>query len=169
MDRRRLTRKVLIFSSAVYVVAPLVLIYFYSAANFYTRMEQWYAMNISLQSVDPTRIAIDDPEADIEILESLLSPELKQEGFAREIHTRWRADRDWAIREGDLEHFEISRDSANVVVLLRMDTSDAAGTQFREVRQTTGWKKIGRAWYLADLKDELVEERFKPWPGMVLP
>lgn len=164
-----LTLKVLVFSVLAYVLAPLALVVFLADANFYTRMEQWYAMNISLQSVDPTRLAIDDPEADIAILNSLLSPELVQEGFAERLHAFWRDNRDWAIREGDLEFFEITKDTARVVVLLRMDTTTTEGMHYREVRQTTRWEKIDGGWYLADLNDVLVEERFEPWRGVVMP
>ncbi len=166
---RRLTRQTLTFAAVVYVGAPIVLVYFWAADNFYTRMEQWYAMNISLQSVDPTRVAIDDPEADISILESLVTPELRRSGFVRDLHAQWRADRNWAIREGDLEEFNITRDTANVVVLLRMDSSSAEGMSYREVRQRTSWERIGRAWYLASLKNEDTEDRFEPWPGIVVP
>lgn len=164
-----LTFKVLVFAFTAYFVAPLVLVCLYASGNFYTRMEQWYAMNISLQSVDPTRVAIDDPEADMEILNSLMSPELRAAGFAQALHERWRADRLWAIREGDLEAFAITDDTAMVEILLRMDMATAEGTHFREVRETTQWKKIDGSWYLADLNDDLVEERFTPWPGIVMP
>lgn len=168
-DAKRLTRQMLIFAAVVYVGMPLVLVYFWAADNFYTRMEQWYAMNISLQSVDPTRLAIDDPEADIAILESLVTPELRRNGFVRDLHAQWRANRNWAIREGDLEEFSITQDRANVVVLLRMDSASAEGMSYREVRQRTSWERIGPAWYLAELEDKHIEERFEPWPGIVMP
>lgn len=165
----RLTRKVLLFASVAYLILPLILVCLYASTNFYTRMEQWYAMNISLQSIDPTRVAIDDPKADLEILNSLVAPKLRSEGFAEKLHERWRADKLWAIREGDLEAFSIDKKSAHVVILFHTDMATAEGTHFRDVRETVRWDKIDGTWYLADLKDELAEERFTPWPGVILP
>jgi hypothetical protein len=168
-NRGRLTRNVLLFASVVYLLVPFVLACIFADENLYTRMELWGAMNISLQSVDPGRIAIDDPKKDIAILESLVSPELRREGFAQKMHARWRQDRFWAIRDGDLESFEATEDSTTIVMLLKMDVSTDEGTHIRDVRETTTWHRIGRTWYLVGLEDKLVEQRFKPWPGVVRP
>lgn len=164
-----LTIKVVAFACVAYLLAPLVLASLYTTGNFYTRMEQWYAMNISLQSIDPTRIAIDDPEEDIRILENLVSPKLRSEGFARDVHARWKADRLWAIREGVWESFDMTGTTADGVVVFKTDMATADGIHYRDVRETLHWEKIDGAWYLADLKDEIAEEKFTPWPGIILP
>lgn len=168
-DTTRLTFKVVVFAVVAFVIAPLILACLYTTGNFYTRMEQWYAMNISLQSIDPTRLAIDDPEEDIAILESLVSPKLRSEGFARALHARWKADRLWAIREGVWESFDMTRTTADGVVVFKTDMATAEGMHYRDVRETLHWEKIDGTWYLADLKDETADDRFVPWPGVILP
>ncbi len=165
----RLTRKVVIFGLVFYVIVPFILACLYATSNFYTRMEQWYAFNISLQSIDPTRIAIDDPEADIKILESLMAPKLRETGFAKDLHTRWREDKLWAIRDGDVEDFHISRDKADVVMLFHTDMATGEGMHYRDVREHTFWEKIDGSWCLSDLQFEVADQRFTPWPGVILP
>jgi len=163
------TLKVLAFAAVAYVVAPLVLVCLFGTGNFYTRMEQWYAMNISLQSIDPTRVAIDDPVEDLAILENLVSPRLRDQGFARDVHARWKADRLWAIRRGDWESFDLTGNTARGVVLFKTDMATGEGMYYRDVRETLAWEKIDGTWYLSDLKDEIAKERFTPWPGVIRP
>jgi hypothetical protein len=164
-----LTRNVLAFALAAYAIVPLILVALYASGNFYSRMIQWYSMAISLQSVDPGRIAIDDPERDVEILNGFISPALRREGFARKQHERWHENRHWAFRSWDLESLEFTENTADLVFVIHTDTTSEAGTHYRDIRQTTHWEKIGRTWYLDDLKDELVKDIVKPWPGVVKP
>lgn len=165
------TAHVAAFSLVAFVAVPLLLVAFFGDSNLHSRMEQWYALHISLQSVDPGRIAIDDPEADTKLIASYLEPGPGRLDRAKEFHDMWRNDRDWAIRDGDLKKFEIDQNGqqAEIVLDLVMDTANETSTTYREVRERSIWTKIDGAWYLSTIDSETTDTYTRKRPGVIRP
>ena len=82
-------------SGFAFVILPLAVVAWNGGGSLEMRIQQWNALRQSIQSADPAREAIDDPDADSKLIENFLLPTAGRSDAARARYRQWRRDRDW--------------------------------------------------------------------------
>jgi hypothetical protein len=143
-----------------FIVLPLAVVAWNGGGSLEMRIQQWNALQQSIQSGDPAREAIDDPEADSKLIANFLPPAAGRDEAARERYRRWRRDRDWWTVNVHLRSIE--RDEADTTArvvhefemkLLR----DGRELERRRVEHVDEWRRVGRVWYLSGDSKRVLE------------
>ena len=114
---RRQKASTFAFFALAFVVVPLFVAKWKAGGNLHSRVHRLWALHMSIQSGDPGRVAIEDPEADIAILEELRSGLVvfSVNGLVQQFRFRIRMDRsgnheeDCCMNEDGTQHANLER------------------------------------------------------------
>jgi hypothetical protein len=148
------------FFVLAFVVLPLAVVSWKGGGTLEMRFQQWNALRQSIQSRDPAREAIDDPDADTAIIESFLFPSEERHSLARARYEQWRANRDWWTMDVHLKSVEKDESGTSAIVkhefemkLIREDLE----LERRRVLRSETWERADGVWYLRRTEEELLE------------
>jgi hypothetical protein len=159
-------------SGFAFVILPLAVVAWNGGGSLPMRIQQWNALRQSIQSVDPAREAIDDPDIDSKLIENFLLPAAGRSDAARARYRQWRRDRDWWTVNVHLRSItpDATGERARVVhefeiKLLR----DGRELERRRVEHVDDWERVGRVWYLNSDSERVLESRPPPELGFYTP
>lgn len=157
-SRRRVLPGLIVvgFFIIAFVVLPLLKVTFFGGSNFYSRFGRWGALRISIQSVDPGRIAVDDRDAEIKILTNFLYPFDTATSRASAYYDTWRADSEWSIRGAELKGVEFSEDRQSALATTFVHMQNVFDV--REFNFITQWRKHDSIWYVETEEEILLNE-----------
>ena len=147
-----------------FVVLPLAVVVWRGGGTIELRIQHWNALRQSIQSSDPAREAIDDPDADAALIAGFLFPAAGRDERARSLYREWRANRDWWTVDVHLR--SIDEDDAGTVATVTHEFEmkllrDRVELERRLVARIDTWEKSGGVWYLRE-NEERVIEVFEP-------
>jgi hypothetical protein len=155
------------FFALAFVVVPLFVAKWKAGGNLHSRVHRLWALHISIQSGDPGRLAIEDAEADIAILEELLLPSPRRTARAREFYQHWRQRKDWPVVE--IDEPEIQLDPSGCSATARYVLKMRQPYKRREVAYVDTWRKLDGVWYLARRRERPLRTYANPGRGLVRP
>ena len=121
--------------------------------HFYSRVQRLDTVRISIQSDDPARELMDEPEKEIVLIETFLLPSPDRRKRAEEMYTTWRANKDWSVAFGKTNFIE----STNTAIVERSLQWTRPGT-LRLYGEKSNWQKQDGIWYLAKSEEFLLKE-----------
>jgi hypothetical protein len=160
------------FFLGAFVVVPLAVVSRCGGGNLDSRFQQWSALRQSIQSEDPTREIIDDPQADTELIASYLWPAPDRAARARSYYEQWRANRTWWTVEMHLRGVDYAQDRTRAAVTYEIEIKhleDKRETERRRTSRLEQWERRDGVWYLRESEDSVLEV-LEPRPrGFLLP
>ena len=155
------------FFVIAFIVLPLLKVTLFGGSNIHSRIARWNALRISIQSVDPGRIAVDDRDAEIKLLTDFLYPFDTAPLRASTFYDTWRSQSEWSIRLAELKPVEFSEDRRTVVSTTFMRMQNVF--EIREFYLTGSWLKHDGIWYLETEKLFLLDAYTSPPQRMYRP
>jgi hypothetical protein len=153
-----------LYFSAAFVGVLLLVVGAKSGANFYSRVQRLDSLRVSIQSADRAREALNDPSADITLIESFLLPSPERHGRASAYYNQWRSNKDWSVSFGATTFLE----SGNAALVERSLQMSRSG-QLRLYMERDFWEKQAGTWYQREANEVLLKEEAIPLRGPVLP
>ncbi len=156
-----------VFYLAAFVLVPVVIVAARGDANLHSRIQRLWALQISIQSDDPGRLAIEDAAADVEILEELLVPAAERRARARKMYDSWHRRREWGIYEIDGPRIEYAENGDAAVARFVLKQSN----QRERLRWTCEdeWTRQRGTWYLIRRRKTLIDTSSVEAPRPLLP
>lgn len=148
------SNKALFFFAVVFVAILFTIVAFKGGGHFYSRVQRLDTIRISIQSDDPARELMDDPEKEIALIETFLLPSPDRHKRAEEMYTVWRANKDWNVAFGRTNFIE----STNTAVIERSLQWSRPGT-LRLYGDKSNWQKQDGVWYLTKSDEFLLKEQ----------
>jgi hypothetical protein len=148
------------FFVLAFAVLPLAMVSWRGGGTLEIRMQQWNSLRQSIQSVDPAREAIDDPEADTALIENFLFPSPHRRALASARYEKWRANRDWWTVDVHLLSVEPDAAGTNAVVTHEFEMKllrSRVELDRRRVERRETWEKLDGVWYLHGTDERVVE------------
>jgi hypothetical protein len=148
------------FFVLAFVALPLAVVAWRGGGTLEIRMQQWNALRQSVQSGDPAREAIDDPEADTALIENFLFPSPTRRALASARYEQWRSNRDWWTMDVHLLSVEPDAAGTTAVVTHEFEMKLLRGgleIERRRVERRETWEKLGGVWYLHGTDERVVE------------
>jgi len=148
------------FFVLAFLVVPLAVVSWRGGGTLEMRFQQWNALRQSIQSGDPAREAIDDPEADKALIESFLFPSEERTALAEARYEQWRANRDWWTMDVHLRSVEYDATRALAAVTQEFEMKllrDGLELERRRVARIETWEKMDRVWYLRRTEERVLE------------
>jgi len=167
--RRALVFALLFFG---FVVLPLGVVAWRGGGNLELRIQQWNALRQSIQSRDPAREAIDDPDADSALIAGFLFPSAGRDERARSLYREWRASRDWWTVDVHLRSIDEDASGAAATVTHEYEMKhlrDGVELERQLVARIDSWEKSGGVWYLQRSEERLVESLAPSETGFLEP
>jgi hypothetical protein len=150
----------LAFFVLAFFVLPLAVVSWRGGGTLETRFQQWNALRQSIQSGDPAREAIDDPDADTAMIEGFLFPSEERRALARARYEQWRANRDWWTMDVHLRSVEADASGSSATVEQEFELKllrDGVEYERRRVLRSETWEKQDRVWYLRRTEERVLE------------
>lgn len=143
-----------------FVVLPLAVVGWRGGGTIEVRIQQWNALRQSIQSGDPAREAIDDPDADSTLIAGFLFPDDGRDERARSLYEEWRSKRDWWTMDVHLR--SIDANDADTISTVTHDFEirhlrDGVELDRQLVARIDTWEKSDGIWYLRRSEEHLVE------------
>jgi hypothetical protein len=148
------------FFVLAFVVLPLAVVSWKGGGTLEMRFQQWNALRQSIQSRDPAREAIDDPDADTALIESFLFPSDERRVLARARYEQWRADRDWWTMNAHLRSVEKDESGTSAIVKHEFEMKllrDGVELERRILLRSETWGKKDGVWYLRGTEEQVLE------------
>lgn len=148
------------FFVLAFVVVPLAVISWRGGGTLEMRFQQWNALRQSIQSRDRAREAIDDPDADIALIESFLFPSGDRHALARASYEQWRANRDWWTMDVHLKSVEKDESGTSAIVTHEIEMKllrEGVELERRRISRSETWEKKDGVWYLRRTGEEVLE------------
>jgi hypothetical protein len=156
-----------LFFLAAFALVPLVLVATRGGANLHGRIQRYHALRFSIQSDDPGRLAIADPEADVEILAALLVPAPGRRERARALYDSWRRLASWEIYELAEQRVELAEDGQAATESYVLKASRGRARLHFECEDE--WTKRDGTWYLLRQRADRIGSRLIAEPGPIRP
>jgi hypothetical protein len=152
---------------AAFAIIPVAIVAARGDANLHSRIQRLWALQISIQSDDPGRLAIEDAAADVEILEELLVPAAERRTRARKMYDSWHRRREWGIYEIDGPRIEYAENGDAAVARFVLKQSN----QRERLRWACKdeWTRRGGSWYLMRRHKTLIDTSSVEAPRPLLP
>ena len=148
------------FFVLAFVVVPLAVVAWKGGGTLEMRFQQWNALRQSIQSNDPAREAIDDPDADIALIESFLFPTDERHALAGACYEKWRADRDWWTMDAHLKSVEKNQSGTSAIVTHEFELKllrEGLELERRRISRRETWEKKDGVWYLRGTEEQVLE------------
>jgi hypothetical protein len=156
-----------VFFAVAFVALPVWLVALRGGANLHNRAQRIWALQISIQSDDPGRLAIEDADADLAILEELLAPSPRRRERARKMYDSWHERRGWRIYEIDAPRVEVDPAGDSAVVRFVLKQSRKRERVRWACRDE--WTRHDGVWYLSRRRKALIDTRSVDAPAPLLP
>jgi hypothetical protein len=156
-----------LFHLGAFVLVPLAIVAARGDGNLHGRIQRLWALQVSIQSADPGRFAIEDAGADIEILESLLVPSPERSTRARGMYDSWHGRREWGIYEIDGPRIEYAENGNAAVARFVLKQSNQRERLRWACRDE--WTREDGTWYLSRRRKTLLDTSSVDAPSPLLP
>ncbi|MCC6152157.1 MAG: hypothetical protein IT367_00250 [Candidatus Hydrogenedentes bacterium] len=147
------SNKAFLLFAVVFVAILFVIVAMKGGDHFYSRVQRLDTIRISIQSDDPARELMDDPEKEIALIETFLLPSPDRRKRAEEMYTAWRANKDWSVAFGKTNFIE----AQNTAIVERSLQWTRPGT-LRLYGEKSNWQKQDGIWYLVKSEEFLLKE-----------
>jgi hypothetical protein len=156
-----------LFYLVAFVIVPLLSVAARGDGNLHGRIQRLWALQVSIQSDDPGRFAIEDAGADVEILEGMLVPSPERPTRARKMYDSWHGRREWGIYEIDGPRIEYAQHGKTATARFVLKQSNQRERLRWACRDE--WVREGGTWYLSRRHKTLIDRSSIDAPGPLLP
>ena len=167
MAARRAPGLLPLFFFVAFVALPVAMVAARGGANLHSRIQRLWALQISIQSDDPGRVATLDRAADLALLEQLLAPSPRRSERARKMYDSWHARRGWRIYEVDAPRVEVDAGGDSAVARFVLKQSQKRERVRWACRDE--WVRRDGTWYLSRRRKQLIDTRSVDAPAPLLP
>ncbi len=147
------SNKTFFLFSVAFVAILFVIVAVKGGDHFYSRVQRLDTIRISIQSDDPARELMDEPQKEIALIETFLLPSPDRRKRAEEMYTAWRTNKDWSVAFGKTNFIE----TTNTAIVERSLQWTRPGT-LRLYGEKSSWHKQDGIWYLAKCEEFLLKE-----------
>lgn len=157
----------MLFHLGAFVILPVAFVAAWGDANLHSRIQRLWALQVSIQSDDPGRVAIEDARVDVEILEDLLVPAPERRTRAQRMYESWHRRREWGIYEIDGPQIEYAEDGESALARFVLKQSNQRERLRWACRDE--WERRDGTWYLRRRHKTLIDTGRVDAPRPLLP